>query len=216
MVLSERSNDPIHDVEGRGSRLVRQEDTETIVLDLSGLREVGWTDCGVHACRLLFSRAHGVRRNRPITLPVTPSTYPLDDPVDAYKELGLRYLTSIFRPLSDIFFAVWNGSTEDCSKEWLLKLERDVRTALPVVLEISNEETANIRISQFWLQIKLWELFPRFGYLSTDSVHDCLTFRYPILVARDLTILSMKLPIQSLQIHGVGMVRCYHPSSRCC
>jgi SP family general alpha glucoside:H+ symporter-like MFS transporter len=111
---------------------------------------------------------------------------------------------------------VWNGSTEDCSKEWLLKLERDVRTALPVVLEISNEETANIRISQFWLQIKLWELFPRFGYLSTDSVHDCLTFRYPILVARDLTILSMKLPIQSLQIHGVGMVRCSRPSSRCC
>lgn len=111
---------------------------------------------------------------------------------------------------------MWNGSTEDCSKEWLLKLERDVRTALPVVLEISNEETANIRISQFWLQIKLWELFPRFGYLSTDSFHDCLTFRYPVMVARDLTILSMKLPIQSLQIHGIGMVRSFHPSPRCC
>jgi SP family general alpha glucoside:H+ symporter-like MFS transporter len=162
------------------------------------------TDCTVGVWRLLFSRAHGVRRNRPITLTVTPSSYPLD----AYEELGLRYLTSLFRPLSDVFFAVWNGSTEDCSKEWLLQLERDVRTALPMVLAISNEETANVRISQFWLQIKLWELFPRFGYLSTESVYDCLTFRYPILVARDLTTLSMKLPIQSLQIHGVGMVRC--------
>ena len=162
------------------------------------------TDCTVGVWRLLFSRAHGVRRNRPITLTVTPSSYPLD----AYEELGLRYLTSLFRPLSDVFFAVWNGCTEDCSKEWLLQLERDVRTALPMVLEISNEETANVRISQFWLQIKLWELFPRFGYLSTESVYDCLTFRYPILVARDLTTLSMKLPIQSLQIHGVGMVRC--------
>jgi SP family general alpha glucoside:H+ symporter-like MFS transporter len=157
---------------------------------------------------VVSERAHGVRRNRPTTLLVTPSSYPLD----ACESLGLRYLTSLFRPLSDVFFTVWNGgSTEVCSKEWLLQLERDVRTALPMILEISNEETANVRISQFWLQIKLWELFPRFGYLSTESTDDCLTFRYPILVARDLTILSMKLPIQSLQIHGVGMVHCSHP-----
>lgn len=65
---------------------------------------------------------------------------------------------------------------------------------------------ANLRVSQFWLRIKLWELFPRFGFLSTESYYECLTFKYPIAVATELTILAIKLPIVSLQVHGVGMV----------
>jgi SP family general alpha glucoside:H+ symporter-like MFS transporter len=145
--------------------------------------------------------AHGIRKNRPITLPVTASSPSLLDSLS----LGLQYLASLFRPFDEVFFAVWNGSRQECSKEWLLGLERDVRTALPITLSVSNEQIANLRVSQLWLQIKLWELFPRFGFLSSESVYECLTFRYPITVARDLSVLSMKLPIGSLQIHGVGM-----------
>lgn len=88
-----------------------------------------------------------------------------------------------------------------------MQLERDVRMALPPILELSSEEMANLRVTQSWLRIKLWELFPRFGFLSTESVYECLTFRYPVVVATDLTIVAMKLPITSLQVHGVGMVR---------
>lgn len=147
-------------------------------------------------------RAHAVRRNRPITLPVLRSSPPLV----RLSRSNLCYLASIFRPLDEVFFAVWNGSTHDCSKDWLLRLEQAVTSALPAVLIMSNEENSNIRVSQFWLRIKLWELFPRFGYLSTESVYECLTFRYPVLVARDLTFLAMKLPAGSFQVHGVGMV----------
>lgn len=147
-------------------------------------------------------RSHALRRNRPITLQVTASSLSLD----AMEEQGLFYLASIFRPLNEVFFAVWNGSTQECSKDWLLRLEHDVRSALPPLLDISNEEIANIRVSQFWLQIKLWELFPRFGFLSTESVYECLTFRYPVAISKDLTTLALKLPIGSLQVHGVGMV----------
>lgn len=67
---------------------------------------------------------------------------------------------------------------------------------------------ANLRISQLWVRTKLWELFPRFGFLSTESVYECLTFRYPVAVAAELSILAIKLPIASLQVHGVGMVSC--------
>lgn len=145
--------------------------------------------------------AHGIRRNRPITLQITASSPSLLD----FPSFGLQYLASLFRPFDEVFFAVWNGSRQECSKEWLLGLERDVRTALPVTLPVSNEQIANLRVSQLWLQIKLWELFPRFGFLSSESVYECLTFRYPITLARDLSILTMKLPVGSLQIHGVGM-----------
>lgn len=101
---------------------------------------------------------------------------------------------------------VWNGAARDCSKEWLLQLEHDVRTALPPMLDISDEETANIKVSQYWLQIKLWELFPRYGFLSTESVYECLTFRYPLAVAKSLTSTATTLPVSSLQVHGIGMV----------
>lgn len=150
---------------------------------------------------LISERAHAVRRNRPITLQITPVTPDLD----SSEEKGISYLAAVFRPLDETFFAVWNGSPLDCSKDWLLRLESDVRYALPSNLDVSNEEIANIRVSQAWLQIKLWELFPRYGFLSTESVYECLTFRYPILVARNLTILAMKLPFVSFQVHGVGM-----------
>ncbi|CAO2648127.1 Nn.00g090490.m01.CDS01 [Neocucurbitaria sp. VM-36] len=166
----------------------------------------GWYD--EKAQRRLFwilvisERAHAVRRNRPITLQVTLTSPCLQSTTE---ERGLSFLASIFRPLDEVFFAVWNGSTQECSKDWLLRLEHDVRSALPLHLDVSDEEIANIKVSQFWLQIKLWELFPRFGFLSTESVYECLTFRYPLSIAKNLTALAVKLPIGSLQIHGVGM-----------
>lgn len=156
---------------------------------------------------LIQSRSHGIRRNRPITLQITPDSPTLDEP----DEIGLQYLASIFKPFDEVFFAIWNGSSRDCNREWLLRLERAVRTALPHSLEVSNEQIANLRVSQLWLQVKLFELSPRFGFLSSDSEHECLTFGYPIVLARDLTVLAMKLPIGSLQIHGVGMASILTP-----
>ncbi|PVI07337.1 hypothetical protein DM02DRAFT_580620 [Periconia macrospinosa] len=154
---------------------------------------------------LISERAHAIRRQRPITLLITPSTPPL--PLLSPPERGLHYLSSLFRPFDEAFFALWNFSREDCSKEWLIALEASVRTALPPLLDdISHDQVANIRVSQLWLQIKLWELFPRFGFLSSsESIYECLTFRYPLRISRDLTSLIEKLPRDSLCVHGVGM-----------
>ncbi|KAF2727678.1 hypothetical protein EJ04DRAFT_594264 [Polyplosphaeria fusca] len=148
-------------------------------------------------------RAHAIRRTRPVTLQVTPDTPSLDEA----EERPLMYLTKIFRPFDDIFFAYWNGARHDCSKEYLISLDRDVRTALPISLEVdlSNDQAANLRVSQLWLRIKLWELFPRFGFLSSDSVYECLTFRYPLVIARDMMILATSVPILSFQAHGIGL-----------
>ncbi|KAF3050165.1 hypothetical protein E8E11_001407 [Didymella keratinophila] len=186
----------------RGWFYLREATTLFTMLQRHG---VDWYDERAHSCMfwilLVSERSHAVRRGRPITLQVTAGSPPLG----LTQAPGVQLLASVFQPLDEIFFAVWNGSSRGCSKEWLLELERDVRTALPTNLEVSNSEIANVRVSQFWLRIKLWELFPRFGFLSTESIYECLTFRYPVVVATDLTILAMKLPIASLQVHGVGM-----------
>lgn len=150
----------------------------------------------------MVPRAHAIRKYRPITLQVDNESPVLDD----VEERGLQYLASIFRPFDQIFFALWTGATQSCGKDWLLSLERDVRTALPHVLDVPSEQVANLRVSQLWLQIKLWELFPRFGFLSSESVYECLTFRYPLVLARALAMAVNQFPITSLQVHGVGMV----------
>ena len=87
-----------------------------------------------------------------------------------------------------------------------MEFETKIRDALPESLQVTNEQAANLKVSQLWLRIKLWELFPRFGFLSSASARNCLLFSYPISVARDMTALGMTLPIESMQIHGVGMV----------
>ncbi|ORX89940.1 hypothetical protein BCR34DRAFT_502175 [Clohesyomyces aquaticus] len=146
--------------------------------------------------------AHGIRRNRPITLqpgPDSPQLYSADD-------FGLQCLANLFFRFDETFFAIWNGSRPECTREWLLELERDVRIALPEVLDqLNSDQIANLKVSQFWLRIKLWELFPRFGYLASDSIYECLTFMYPVGVARELALVANNLPIESLQIHGVGL-----------
>ena len=156
------------------------------------------------------NRAHGIRRGRPVTLQITPAT-PLLDLLEDPK--GLQYLADLLLPFDDTFFAIWTGSGQECSKDWLLGVEERLRTALPAVLQVSNEQAANLRVSQLWLQIKMWELFPRFGFLSSSSTHECLTFRYPIGVAKKMASLDIALPIESMQIHGVGLVSAIHLTS---
>ncbi|KAH4856228.1 hypothetical protein HBI70_059190 [Parastagonospora nodorum] len=150
---------------------------------------------------VVSERSHAIRKNRPITLSIFETSLLLDGP----REQGLQYLASVFRPFDEVFFSVWNGATQSCSKEWLLQLEYDVRTALPPELDLCHEEIANLRISQCWLQIKLWELFPRYGFLSSESEHDCLTFGYPLMIATSFTTIARSLPVSSLKVHGVGM-----------
>ncbi|KAF2745473.1 hypothetical protein M011DRAFT_377026, partial [Sporormia fimetaria CBS 119925] len=150
---------------------------------------------------VISERSHAIRKSRPITLQITSDSPTIED----MEHPALSFLASLFRPFDEVFFAVWNGARQDCTRDWLLRLETDVRMALPDPLDLPSEHIANLRVSQLWLQVKLWELFPRFGFLSSGSSHECLTFQYPISLARNLVILAVKLPITSLQIHGVGM-----------
>jgi MFS transporter, SP family, general alpha glucoside:H+ symporter len=119
---------------------------------------------------------------------------------------AFQHLVNLLRPFDDAFFAVWDGAAQQCDRAWLLEFEKRVREALPELLQVSNEQAANLLVTQLWLRIKLWELFPRFGFLSSAEVKDCLTFGYPIGVAREMAALGTRLPIESMRIHGVGMV----------
>ncbi|KAH8704475.1 hypothetical protein GQ44DRAFT_663959 [Phaeosphaeriaceae sp. PMI808] len=177
----------------------------TTLFIMVNIESAAWYDQKAQRCLfwilVVSERSHAIRRSRPITISVLSSSPSLK----SVDERGLQYLASLFKPLNEIFFAIWNGVTQECSKEWLLQLEYEVRSALPLTLEVSDEEAANLRISQLWLQIKLWELFPRFGFLSSESVYECLTFQYPVAVARSFVNSATALSVSNLHVHGVGM-----------
>lgn len=118
---------------------------------------------------------------------------------------GFRYLAELFQVVDDRFIALWNrASTSDSSIE-LVQLEEKIRQGVPDVLDIAEPQIANVRVSQQWLRMMVWQLCTMLGFLSTEAIHDSLTFRYPLNIARDLAISTWKLATQSMQVHGMGL-----------
>lgn len=72
---------------------------------------------------------------------------------------------------------------------------------------------ADLRVSQQWLRIMIWQLSTTAGFLSTSPTHECMDFRYPVLIARDLCLATWKLSRSSMQTHGIGLVSSILPNT---
>lgn len=155
---------------------------------------------------LIMGRSHAIRRRRPITLQITPQSPSIEIATRENPNLlGFRCLGELFRPIDDYFIGLWNRASTTCSSMVLVELEQNVRTGVPVSLNVVDTQLANIRVSQQWLRTIIWQLCTMLGYLSSDAVHENLTFRYPLKIAQDLAISTWKLPLHSMQMHGIGL-----------
>ncbi|KIX08827.1 uncharacterized protein Z518_03484 [Rhinocladiella mackenziei CBS 650.93] len=155
---------------------------------------------------LISERSHAIRRRRPITLQITPQSPTIDEAVQGHTCLsGFRYLADLFRPFDDNFIALWNRASTNCDSISLVQLEEDLRTTLPTSLDIVETQLANIRVSQQWLRVIVWQLCTMMGFLSSEAAYESLTFRYPLKIAQDLAISTWKLSLHSMQMHGIGL-----------
>ncbi|KAK7426213.1 hypothetical protein QQZ08_007242 [Neonectria magnoliae] len=154
---------------------------------------------------LISERSHAIRYRRPITLQVTPETPELDmsDP----SLVGFWSLASLFRPIDTSFVALLNHEivATPPSAASLDYVETVVNTALQPTLELHDTQKANLRITQLWLRVIIWKLRLRLGYLSEGTHQHRLTYRYPLEVAKDLTLSTRDLSIDSIKVHGVGL-----------
>lgn len=121
--------------------------------------------------------------------------------------MGFRCLVNLYRPFDEKFLSQWNGDHTTCSIESLVQLEESIRNAVPADIDLPDILMSDLRVSQQWLRIMIWQLATTAGFLSTSPEHECMDFRYPLLIARDLCLATWKLSKQSLQTHGVGLVR---------
>jgi len=164
----------------------------------------------------LTERAYSIERHRPLTLHATIELPTLDEePEQASTISGFLHMINLFRALDDTFIGLWNKSRSDCSTAWLASLQQQLSDALPPNLNSTESQAADIRISQQWLRTMVWQLSITNGYLSSSSPDSSMTFKYPIEIARDLARDISILSLQSMEVHGIGLVSSAFRSTRC-
>ena len=152
-------------------------------------------------------RAYALERHRPLTLHATIELPTLDEsPAEASTISGFLHLINLFRSLDDTFVGLWNKARNDCSTTWLAQLQQQLTDALPPNLNCTESQAADIRISQQWLRTMVWQLSITNGYLSSSSPDSSMTFKYPIEIARDLLKDIGMLSLDSMEVHGIGLV----------
>lgn len=162
---------------------------------------------------MVSERSHGIRYRRPVTLQITPSGPDLDantEP-DTTSLSGLRSLVALFRPLDTAFFALLNQEDTVFASRLLTPLEA-IQAAICGALEpqyigvLCESQLANLRVTQLWLLVILWQLRLRLGLLGKESGMPChLTFQYPVEVGEELAGVIRAMSLENIRIHGVGI-----------
>ena len=154
------------------------------------------------------SRAYALQRRRPLTLHATIKLPTLEeDPVDTIAISGFIRLVKLYHPFDDTFVGLWNKTRSGCSSAWLAMLQKQLVEALPTYLNSTESQAADLKTSQQWLRTMVWQLSIANGNLSSTSPDVSMTFQYPIDISRDLLAATGSLSQQSMEVHGVGLVR---------
>ncbi|KAL9113352.1 MAG: hypothetical protein Q9227_002393 [Pyrenula ochraceoflavens] len=155
---------------------------------------------------LLFvtERAYALQRHRPLSLQATIELPMIEETDTAIA--GFLYLIELFSPFDDTFIGLWNKSRNDCSSTWLAQMQERLFQALPHDLPTTDGQAADLRITQQWLRTMVWQLAITNGLLSSTSPDTSMTFTYPIVIARDLLLDTQRLTLESMEIHGIGLV----------
>ena len=112
----------------------------------------------------------------------------------------------LYLPFDDTFIGLWNKSRTDCSSFILARLQQQLTEALPLCLDTTQSQAADLRSSQQWLRTLVWQLSIANGYLSSTSPDASMTFHFPIEIARDLVAVTSQFSKQSMEVHGIGLV----------
>lgn len=116
-------------------------------------------------------------------------------------------MINLYQPFDDVFMSLWNKTRTDCSTFWLTQMQRQILEALPVYLDTTESQAADLKTSQHWLRTMVWQLSIANGCLSSTSPEASMTFTYPIEIAKDLVAVTDTFSQQAMEFHGMGLVR---------
>lgn len=156
---------------------------------------------------LITERAHAIQRHKPLSMLATIELPNVEPNMPETQVLyGFVYLATLFRLIDDEFMAVWNKAKSGCTTSYLSQLQSQLVEALPPTLDCTENQAADVRITQHWLRCMVWQLSMTNGYLKSKSDDASMTFNYPIEIARDLLKDIGNISLQAMEVHGVGLV----------
>ncbi|KAK4944326.1 hypothetical protein LTR10_016212 [Elasticomyces elasticus] len=155
---------------------------------------------------LVTERAYALERHRPLSIHPTIDLPTAQEPNEEAVITGFLHLISLFRCIDDEFMGLWNKAKLSCSVAWLTQLQQQLTAALPADLKTTESQAADIRITLHWLRIMVWQLSITNGFLSSTSYHRSMSFKYPIEVAKDLIQDIKVLSMDSMEVHGIGLI----------
>ena len=166
--------------------------------------------------RLLTKRrAQALHKHRDILLHETIE-FPQPDPDDPFDELGIIGLTclyNMFRAVDDQFSQTWTNlrsSTQIVwpanTAIWLAGLQQQLTDAVPPDLKCTKVQEADLRVTQQWLRLVVWQLSTASGCLSSAAHDESMTLLYPIKLSKDLAETLQFIDIEAMDVHGIGLV----------
>jgi hypothetical protein len=90
--------------------------------------------------------------------------------------------------------------------ESLIGLQDILKFSLPDVSDRTEIQQADLLISRQWLKTMVWQLCVSKGLLSSSSINESMSFRYPVTIARDVVLISRLLPPKAFEANGVGIL----------
>ncbi len=88
----------------------------------------------------------------------------------------------------------------------LAALQSTLSEAIPEVSKRPEIQQADLLISRLWLKTMTWQLSVTKGLLSSHSQDECMSFHYPVPIARSVVAVSNMLKKEAFEPHGVGIV----------
>jgi len=116
------------------------------------------------------------------------------------------HLIVLFKPFDDTFVGLWNQSINGCTTEWVVNLQNQLSEALPQYLQSTETQAVDLRTSQKWLRVMVWQLSISHRLLSSNATDKSMTFHYPIELSRELLADVGQFSHESMEAHGVGLV----------
>jgi hypothetical protein len=163
---------------------------------------------------LLFitERAYALQRHRPLTLQRTIDLPTVGPGPEAKILSGFLDLVSLFQNIDDTFLSLWNLPPTNSAPspyplpESLIGLQDILKFSLPDVSDRTEIQQADLLISRQWLKTMVWQLCVSKGLLSSSSINESMSFRYPVTIARDVVLISRLLPPKAFEANGVGIL----------
>ncbi|KAF2399704.1 hypothetical protein EJ06DRAFT_478579 [Trichodelitschia bisporula] len=131
-------------------------------------------------------RTYAIRTHRPLTLYAT-IRMPVadDDPSETVPLSGFFHVATLFLPLDDKFFSVLHRRTEFPGAAWIVTLQARLADAFHY-MDSTHRQVLCLKVTQAWLRVQVWRLALRHDCISPLAPEACLTYGFPVDVAREL------------------------------